>query len=856
MNMRYSRLCMWLGCLAVSAAMQGQPYDLKCEMMTDPMGINTVTPHFSWKNRGILRQTAYQVQVSTDSMELVRNIADRWQSERMMTADQTTVYKGKALQPGELCFWRVLTYDENGAASAWSPISRFGVGLDETTLKGSYLLLPASAGCQEAPLFRKQVQLKKGQRTLIHVNSLGYHEVYVNGQRLGHQVLAPAMTQLDKRSAIVTYDATDAVCNGKNDIVIALGQGWYKPLYFKAEHPGPVVKAEVDVKGKKGWQTAAATDATWLAAPSGYSGFGNWEPWQFGGERLDARQQPKDMTTAELNRLTWTPAEVVSVGVAKATPQMMAGNHIARVIHPKSITRRADGKWLIDMGTCLSGGFAMRFDGLREGQEIKMEYFDHVKDGEPKGQNEHDEYIARGEDGERFSNRFHTHAYQYVMVSGLDKAPRNGDIEGLLLTATDETGSSFRCSDDDLNAIHDLVKYTLRCVTFSGYMVDCPHIERMGYGGDGNSSTQTAQGLFDLAPTYYNWLQAWDDVQGADGSLPYVAPAGIRCGGGPYWSAFIVKAPWRTYWNYGDDRLLREHYGAMKKWLGYVEQYSPEGLLQPWPDTDNRYWYIGDWLAPAGIDVQDKQSVTFVSNAFVSECLGDMAAIARMLGHESDSQRYADWQKRLRARLLKDFWHAADSTFASGSVLDLSLAVMSGVATGETAAAVNRKLVDLSRTRYNSHIATGLMGVPIFTEWATRERQTELMYDILKQPDNPGYLHMIRSGATTTWESWDHERSSIHNCYNGIGTWFYEALGGITPLEPGFRRVAIRPQFAEHLNWVEVTRQTPYGAIEVVWRRDASDRSVVALEVVLPPGVTAEVEGDTVGAGRHTWRVR
>ena len=130
------------------------------------------------------------------------------------------------------------------------------------------------------------------------------------------------------------------------------------------------------------------------------------------------------------------------------------------------------------------------------------------------------------------------------------------------------------------------------------------------------------------------------------------------------------------------------------------------------------------------------------------------------------------------------------------------------------------------------------------------------MYDILKQPDYPGYLHMIRSGATTTWESWDHERSSIHNCYNGIGTWFYEALGGITPLEPGFRRVAIRPQFAEHLNWVEVTRQTPYGAIEVVWRRDASDRSVVALEVVLPPGVTAEVEGDTVGAGRHTWRVR
>ena len=53
-------------------------------------------------------------------------------------------------------------------------------------------------------------------------------------------------------------------------------------------------------------------------------------------------------------------------------------------------------------------------------------------------------------------------------------------------------------------------------------MVDCPHLERAGYGGDGNSSTQAFQTMYDAAPTYMNWLQAWGDVMHEDGGLPHV----------------------------------------------------------------------------------------------------------------------------------------------------------------------------------------------------------------------------------------------------------------------------------------------------------------------------------------------
>lgn len=838
--------------LVLLAAVQqlfAQPYDLTCEQMDNPLGINTVVPRFSWKNTGMARQTAYQLQVAADSALLARGKTDRWDSGRVSSDEQVMVaYGGAPLSARDYCYWRVRAFDENGQPTAWSAIRHFSIGLDETAIKGSYIMLPASAGCQEAPIFRKQITLRRRQQTLIHVNSLGYHELYVNGQRIGDRVLEPAMTQLDRRSAIVAYDITSAVRKGKNDIVIALGQGWYKPVYFHSEHPGPLVKAEIDVRNGSGWQVVASTDASWLAVASGYSGIGTWEPLQFGGERLDGRRQPKDMTAASLDTLAWTQAETVSISVGKATPEMFAGNRIAKIYRPKTITRQSDGTWLVDMGVCLSGWFAIRFHNLREGQTVVMRYSDNIVDGKPNDYNEYDEYTARGEDGERFCNRFHSHAYQYVTISGLEEKPEVEDIEGLLITATSEPRTSFRCSDNDINAIHDMIQYTMRCLTYSGYMVDCAHLERMGYGGDGNSSTRSLQTMFDVAPTYYNWLQAWDDVQDDNGSLPYVAPAGIRCGGGPYWCAFIVMAAWRTYQAYGDARPLEEHYEAMKKWLGYVREYSPEGLLRAWHDTHNRYWYLGDWLAPDGIDVRNERSVDFVNNACISVCLGNMADMARLLGKQDDAQRFADWQQSLRQWLVDDFWHPADSTFASASPLDMAMAVESGIATGSMAEAVSEKLIKLSRGKYNSHIAVGLVGVPVFTEWATRQRQTELMYDILKQPDYPGYLNMIRQGATTTWESWDHSRSSIHNCYNGIGTWFYEALGGIVATEPAYRRVSISPQYARHIDWVDVRKECPYGTIVVKWQRNAGG---ITLDVTLPVGVTADVAGKTVGAGRH-----
>ena len=516
--------------------------------------------------------------------------------------------------------------------------------------------------------------------------------------------------------------------------------------------------------------------------------------------------------------------------------QEFKGNRIVDTLIFLSYEMEPDSSLVIDFGRVVTGWFNAVFSPMEAGTAVSMEYLDH-RDAKPPF-TETDIYISDGEGQDIFQNRFHMHAFRYVRIKGAGLVA----ARALQISAVNpKEGATFECSDPRLNAIHDMVKYTLSCLTFSGYMVDCPHIERMGYGGDGNSSTMTLQTIWDVHDTYLNWLRAWEDAMDSTGDLPYVAPA-FHTGGGPYWSGFIVKAPWRTYLNYGDHSLIHRYYSDMKRWLEYIERHSNDYILQPWADNERHSWFLGDWAVPEGVD-KGGESVLHASSCFISDCLADMVQMARMTGHEEDAVRFAEWRQSLKAAIHRHFYHPETHTYANGTPLDQCYALLMGIPPDSiTAAAVETKLINDCHYKYRDHIAAGLMGVPVFTEWCIRERQADLMATILRQPDYPGYLYMIENGATTTWESWDcgrpgkEDRSRVHNCYNGIGIWFYQALAGIRPdpEEPGYRHFFIDPQPCEGVEWVKATKPTPYGTIRV-------DIEKGQLKVEIPQGTTATV---------------
>ena len=268
-------------------------------------------------------------------------------------------------------------------------------------------------------------------------------------------------------------------------------------------------------------------------------------------------------------------------------------------------------------------------------------------------------------------------------------------------------------------------------------------------------------------------------------------------------------------------------------------------LENRWPGTDYRTWYLGDWAAPPEyVDVMLPESVDLVNNCALCQAYADLEQIARKLGKDLDAERFSQRLKDLQASIHRTFYHPDDTGYGTGSQIDLAYPLLVGAVPDSLQGRGRDILCERTEKVYDGPLVTGLVGVPILAEWATLSGECDWMYGLLKTHGYPGYLYMLDNGATGTWEHWDAQRSRLHNCFNGIGSWFYQALGGILPEEPGYKRIRIEPQVPQGLEWVRVNQDTPYGSVVV--RREGKK-----LHFELPVGVTATVKGEEFGCGSH-----
>lgn len=817
--------------------------------LENPLAIDTPTPSFSWQIHSAKagdEQTSYRIRVASSEELLARGEADVWDSGVVQSEQMVQVlYGGEPLKARHQYWWQVELTTALGRRVLRSEIGRFGVGiLSAEDIAGEFIGVEGSA--ERAVMLRRSFKVEQmGEAALMQINSLGYHEIWINGCRVGDAVLAPALSQLNKRSQWVCYDVSPYLMEGENDVVVWLGQGWYKRGTFGRWEPDepytePLVRAQIDLYVEGEPTTICATDDSWLGAKTGYRDTGSWNALDFGGEQIDARLNPVTMQREELDVLAWGKVIVREKKNHVATPQMVEADKIQYRLEPQQVTKVGENEWKVDFGKVITGWLEFKAEGLLSGECVEIEYSDEVdKEGNLLDQRQRDSYIARGKN-DVFCNKFNHHAFRYLRIKGLKQAPSKDNMAALAIYTDYTTDSSFECSDEDLNAIHAMIQRTMTCLTFNGYMVDCPHLERAGYGGDGNSSTVALQTMYGVAPLYQNWVQSWADAMREGGSLPHVSPNAGAGGGGPYWCGFMVMAPYSTWLNYGDELIVERHYDKMVEWMGYVERHFKDGLKHRWPDTPYRDWYLGDWLAPMGVDAGNGESVMLVNNCFISDCYARMAQMARLLGKEADVERWERSREALNKAIHSRFYDAKRRAYATGSQLDMVYPMLVGATPAELTEDVRESLMRYSKEQMKDHIGGGLVGVPLITRWAIEAGEVDWMYRMLKQRDYPGYLYMIDNGATATWEYWNGERSRVHNCYNGVATWFYQALGGLQPLieGAGYSRVKIEPQVAKGVEWCNISKQTPYGEITIGWQKQQGE---FVMEITLPVGVEAEV---------------
>ncbi|MEI6075710.1 MAG: family 78 glycoside hydrolase catalytic domain [Verrucomicrobiota bacterium] len=126
-------LLFWLFAVSTFAATAMTVDHLRCEHLENPLGIDVGQPRLSWINHSDRRgemQTAYRILVASTSETLGKDQGDLWDSGKVASDQSVLVsYAGKTLDSRMRCYWKVLTWDKDGKASAWSEPAQWTMGL-------------------------------------------------------------------------------------------------------------------------------------------------------------------------------------------------------------------------------------------------------------------------------------------------------------------------------------------------------------------------------------------------------------------------------------------------------------------------------------------------------------------------------------------------------------------------------------------------------------------------------------------------------------------------------------------------------------------------------------------------------
>ena len=847
--------------------------DLRCEYLNDPLGIDVTQPRLTWKLVAVdedargQRQRGYQILVASSRKLLDSDKGDLWDSG-MVASDQSVhvVYGGKPLVSRRACYWKVRVKDEAGVISKWSEPARWTMGLLDNSdwhakWIGTDMIFERKEGWPPPdndvpdPWLRKTFTLDaKPERALVYVATVGYHELYVNGKKVDDTVLAPSVVNYRKRARYVTYDIAEHLRQGKNVIGLWLGVSWsIYPQYTTPDKPQtPIVLAQAEIELPEGKTMRIGTDDSWRTHPSPNTLLGIWNFMHFGGELYDANQEVPKWCAADFDDSDWAFATVYSPAL-KLSAEMVEPNRRVRAIKPVAVTESKPGVYRVDLGVNMTGFLELDVKG-QPGDTIEMKFSE-----QSKADMTHRLYskyvIGPGGQG-TFRNRFNYFTGQWVTIEGLKYKPKLDDIRAYLVRTDYGDAASFECSNELLNWIHDTTLLTFEDLSLGGYVVDCAHRERMGYGGDGHATTECGLNHFDLGAFYTKWTQDWRDVQGGEsawgtggaeavtrdtvesGNLPYTAPT-YWGGGGPGWSGFCVTLPWEIYERYGDTRILEINFPTIQRWLAFLETKAKDDMLVRW---GGQWDFLGDWLWPGAKGVNGNTIETlFFNNCYWIFNLQTAARIADVIGEKDAAAKYRARADQVRRAVHAKFFKPEENSYVNGFQGYLAIALLVDLPPEELRPAVWERLEKEILIVRKGHIHAGITaGAFLFKTLLGADRQ-DWLFAMASKDTYPSWGLMRRNGLTAIAESWVMDNSLCHSSYLYIGTWFIEGLAGIKsdPDRPGMQHFIVKPGIVDDpsMKWVKAHHDSIYGRIVSHWRIDAN--RILTYDVTVPPNTTA-----------------
>ena len=865
---------LFLSCEVLFA--QTQVVNQRCEYLTNPLGLDTPSPRFTWNinAKNGYEQKAFQINVASTPELLSQGKVDIWRSEKTEGNQNFAIYSGsKSIVAHTKYYWNVQVWG-SGSKGSFSPIASFETAkMASNDWTGKWISDNFNQEFRKAPLFRKSFSSAKTvKQARAYICGVGYYELYINGERIGDHYLDPGYTHFDKRVLYVTHDVSSHIKKGDNAVAAVLGNGWFniQSLAVWEFHNArwrmrPRLLCEIHVEYTDGSKETIVTDETWKSNTGPYL-YNNL----YSGDMYDARLEKSGWNDTGYEDKSWTPAVIVDAPSPKLISQQMPAIRITREIKPVEMKSLGNNTYIFDLGLNMTGVCRLEVKGA-EGTRLTMKhgeltgadghvntgnidvYFQREKSGKPLHKDptetfQTDVYYLKGGEKEVFTPSFTYHGFQYVEVqSDRPVEISRESLIGLFLHTDVKSVGKFSCSNEILNKIAEASRHSYLCNLHS-IPTDCPQREKNGWTADGYISMDLGLLNYDGITVYEKWLEDFKDNQRAGGEISGIIPSsgwGYADWIGPVWDAAMFIVADNLYLYYGDKQAIEKIYPTCEKYLQYLKTREIDGKLT---------YGIGDWVF-----YKAKTPTDYTSTAFYYLDNKLMAKFASLLG--KDSSPYEQKAEELRRLINKTWYNTESGLYATGTQAGQAVALALGIADPANQKKVADKLVEMIREN-NHSLDFGMLGSKFVPAMLTKFGYVEDAYKMIIKKEAPSWANWIEKGLTSLPETWSLDKNnkdaSLNHVFLGdVTAWMTNTIAGINYDEqkPGFRHSIIRPHFIKDLNWASAEYNSVNGLIRSNWKRDGGK---VKLMVTIPSNTTATLfleKKIELKSGTHTFTI-
>jgi alpha-L-rhamnosidase len=684
----------------------------------------------------------------------------------------------------------------------------------------------------------------------LYATSLGTYELFLNGKRVGDQIMAPGWTDYRQRVVYQTYDVTSMLAPGQNAVGALLAPGWYSTSLEWLQQPNnygatpPALRAQIRIERADGSVEWVNTDAaSWQASSSDIL-----HSEIYDGESQDARLIAPGWNTASFNSSSWKPAQLIDPAPLTIESQDFQPIRVDRQLSAESLKQPKPGVYIYDFGQNMSGVEQIHVHGPA-GTTVRMRFAEVLNsDGTLYTDNLRtakvtDYLTLNGKGDEVFTPQFTFHGFRYAELTGLPSAPDKSSVTAVVIHTDAPFTTKLTTGSAMVNQLWSNIQWGQRS-NFVGLPTDCPQRdERLGWMADAQVFWRAASYNMALAPFSRKFSA---DMRGTEDNAHFYgiyAPGTWQphTGSGAGWSDAGVVIPWTSWLQTGDLRIIDQNWDAMEQYLGAIAAANPDYLWKNDAGTP-----FGDWLSPEG-----KTDYVLIATAYWAYDVSLMQQMAAATNRAADAGKYAQIFDKIRDAFQKQFVHpdgfiagADNSPSPFGQINNPNakstggdtqtsyvLALHMNLLPENLRAAAAQRLVAKIHANHDL-LATGFLGTPYLLEELTKAGYTELAYTLLLNTQYPSWGYMVAHGATTTWERWNGDQmrgdpsmnSYNHYAYGAVADWIYRFAAGIdtSSMDAGFHTIILHPVFDVRLGNISFDYESAYGPIHSDWTVKAS----------------------------------